>query len=184
MDNGKSAYRRWLDGDETAVGEIIGEYKDGLILYINSIVRNIGAAEELCEDAFVIIFTKKPKIRENVTFKTFLYAVGRNAALDRLRREKRRNTVALDECAKLSDEINLEKKFLDKEQKTAVFNAMSRLKPEQRQILQLIYFEDFSAKEAAQVMKKSVHAVETLAYRARLALKAELEKEGFTYDDL
>lgn len=112
MDNGKSAYERWLDGDETAVGEIIGAYKDGLILYINGFVRNIGAAEELCEDAFVKIFTKKPKIRENVSFKTFLYAVGRNAALDRLRREKKRKSVGLDECAEISDdEINLEKKL-------------------------------------------------------------------------
>lgn len=185
MDSGKSAYKRWLDGDETAVGEIIGCYKDGLTLYINSFVRNIGAAEELCEDAFVKIFTKKPKIREDVSFRTFLYAVGRNAALDRLRREKRRKNIALDECAELSDdEIDLERKFLGKERKIAVYSAMSRLKPEQRQILWLIYFEDFSAKEAARVMKKSVHAAETLAYRARLALKAELEKEGFTYENL
>ena len=184
MDNGKSAYKRWLDGDETAVGEIIGAYKDGLILYINGFVRNIGAAEELCEDAFVKIFTKKPKIREDVSFKTFLYAVGRNAALDRLRREKRRKSVGLDECAEISDdEINLEKGYLREERKIAVYSAMSRLKPEQRQILQLVYFEDFSVKEAARIMKKSVHAAETLAYRARLALKAELEKEGFTYED-
>ena len=33
-------------------------------------------------------------------------------------------------------------------------------------------------------MKKSVHGTETLIYRAKRALKAELETEGFTYEDL
>ena len=58
MDSGESAYARYLDGDETAVGEIIRNFRDGLLLYINSFVRDLNAAEELCEDAFVKLFTK------------------------------------------------------------------------------------------------------------------------------
>ena len=58
MDSGEKAYARYLDGDETAVGEIIRDYRDGLILYINGFVRDLNTAEELCEDAFVKLFTK------------------------------------------------------------------------------------------------------------------------------
>ena len=47
-----------------------------------------------------------------------------------------------------------------------------------------MYFEDLSAKEAACVMKKSVHSIETLAYRARKSLKLILETEGFIYEEL
>ena len=61
---------------------------------------------------------------------------------------------------------------------------MSRLKPEYRQTLWLLYFEEMSGKEAAAVMRKSVHAVETLAYCARLALRRELEKEGIAHEDI
>ena len=46
-------------------------------------------------------------------------------------------------------------------------------------MLWLVYFEGFSCREAAGVMGKSVHAVETLSYRARQALKTLLEQEGF-----
>ena len=46
-------------------------------------------------------------------------------------------------------------------------------------MLWLVYFEGFSCREAAGIMGKSVHGAETLAYRARLALKALLEQEGF-----
>ena len=50
--------------------------------------------------------------------------------------------------------------------------------------VELVYFEEFSHKEAAIVMKKSVHNIETLVYRARKSLKSQLEMEGFIYEEL
>ncbi len=41
MDNGASSYRRFLDGDEGGIVEIIRDYKDGLILYLNGFVQNM-----------------------------------------------------------------------------------------------------------------------------------------------
>lgn len=42
MDNGASSYRRFRDnGDERGLDAIIMEYKDGLMLYLTSIVGNI-----------------------------------------------------------------------------------------------------------------------------------------------
>ena len=59
MDNGASSYRRFRnDGDESGLVEIIRDYKDGLILYLNSFVGNIQIAEELAEDTFVLLGTK------------------------------------------------------------------------------------------------------------------------------
>lgn len=60
MDNGASSYRRFRDNsDENGFIEIVRDYKDGLIFYLNSIVRNIHIAEELAEDTFVMLGTKK-----------------------------------------------------------------------------------------------------------------------------
>ena len=56
--------------------------------------------------------------------------------------------------------------------------ALRKLKSEYQQILWLVYFEEFSHKEAAMVMKKSVHNIETLVYRARKSLKSQLEFMG------
>lgn len=52
MDNGAGSYRRFLDGDDDGIVEIVRDYKDGLIFYINSYVNNIHIAEELTEDTF------------------------------------------------------------------------------------------------------------------------------------
>ena len=61
---------------------------------------------------------------------------------------------------------------------------MSRLKPEYKQVIWLVYFEDFSNKEVAKVMDKKVHNIEMLVSRARKALKEELEREDFIYEEL
>ena len=62
--------------------------------------------------------------------------------------------------------------------------AMRKLAPEYRQVLWLVYFDELSNKEAAKVMKKSVRSIESLLYRARKALRSQLETEGFEYENL
>ena len=186
MDNGASSYRRFRDdGDESGLVEIIKEYRVGLVFYLNSIVGNIHTAEELAEDTFVLLGTKKPKDKGKGSFKTWLYTIGRNIALNDLKRKARTTQISVDDCPEIiSEEDDLEKTYIREEQKIIVHRALRKLKPEYRQILWLIYFEDFSNKEAAAVMKKSVHNVETLVYRARKSLKSQLEMEGFVYEKL
>ena len=60
MDAGAESYRRFLEGEEDAMLEIVREYNDGLVLYLNSFVNNISVADELAEDTFVRLGLKKP----------------------------------------------------------------------------------------------------------------------------
>ena len=58
-----------------------------------------------------------------------------------------------------------------------------RLKLEYRQVLYLSYFEGFSNSEAALIMKKSDRQIKDLLYNAKKALKSELERSGFEYEE-
>lgn len=186
MDKGADSYRRFLDGDESGLAEIIRDYKDGLILYINSFVSNIHTAEELAEDTFVKLFVKRPRDKGGSAFRTWLYTIGRNTALDYMRKRSSKPAVPLDELPEYANgEEELEAAYIKEERRMTVHRAAEKLRPEHRQVIWLVYFEYFSVKEAARIMHKSTHAAETLVYRARLALKEELEKEGITtYEDL
>lgn len=186
MERGTESYRRYREeGDESGLAEIIADYKDGLILYLTGFTGSVSAAEELAEDCFVLLGTKKPKDKGKASFKTWLYTIGRRLAIDRQRRQKRRRTVPLEEAPEQADEeAALEQAYLREERKIALHRAMRSLKPAYRQALWLVYFEDMPYKEAATVMGKTVHAAEALTGRARAALKKELEKEGFTHEDL
>lgn len=185
MDKGKENYLRFLKGDKEGLTDIVRDYKDGLIFYINSFVSNIHTAEELAEDTFVYLFTHRPRDKGGASFKTWLYTIGRNKAIDYIRKNRKRQEITEEEYGRLADdERDLESSCIKTEEKLAVHKAMEKLKAEYRQILWLIYFEGFSHKEAAIVMKKTANNIDVLVSRARAALKAELEKEGFSYEGL
>lgn len=185
MDNGADCYRRYQQGDDSGLAELIKEYMDGLTLYLNGIVRNIYIAEDLTEETFVKLATKKPRFSGKSSFKTWLYAIGRNIALDHIEKEARHGCYAtVTTPQQLRDEEDLEQAYIRQDRNLTVRRMLRRLKPEYRQVLWLIYFEGFTNKEAAVVMEKSTHNIETLVYRARQALKSKLNEEGFVYEEL
>ena len=72
MDNGESSYRRFLSGDKDGLAEVMIIYRDGLVLYLSSLVCNISLAEEVMEETFVKLYVKKPKFKGKSSFKTWL----------------------------------------------------------------------------------------------------------------
>lgn len=185
MDSGADSYSRFLRGDDSGIVEIVRNYKDGLMLYLNGFVQNIHIAEELTEDTFFKLMVKKPKYTEKYLFKTWLYTIGRNIALDYLRKNKRfaDNPIEIYQYM-LKDEETVEKSYIKEERKIIIHKALSKLKTEYRQVLYLVYFENFNNSEAAAVMKKNKRQIENLIYRAKMSLKSKLDKEGFTYEEL
>ena len=185
MDNGASSYRRFLEGDDDGIVQIIKDHKDGLMIYLNSFVQNIHLAEDLTEDTFVKLIARRPRFSGKSTFKTWLYAIGRNVALDFLRKNAKLPTVSAEEAMTLiADEADVARQYLCSERKLQVHKALKQLNDEYRQVLVLVYFEDFQNDQVASIMGKSKKQVENLVYRAKLSLKSELEKEGFVYEDL
>ena len=185
MENGASSYRRFLDGDDSGIVDIIKEYKDGMIFYLDSFVRNVHVAEELMEDTFVKLVIRKPQFSGKASFKTWLYAIARNIAIDWLRKNGKISQTPLEEVENyLPDEVDLEQKYLREERKIAVHRTLRRLNPDYSQVLYLVFFEDLSNAEVAVIMKKTKRQIEKLIYRAKQALKAELNKEGITCEEL
>ena len=184
MDNGASSYRRFLDGDDNGITEIVEIYKDGLILYLNGYVNNIFVAEELTEDTFFRLVIKKPKYSGKSTFKSWLYAIGRNVAVDYIRHNSKMLSFPIDDVVNYpTEEQSLEQSYIKEENMLIVSKALNELIPEYRNVLWLTYFEEFSNKETAIIFKKTERQIKNLLYRARKALKSKLEKEGFEYDE-
>lgn len=129
--------------------------------------------------------TKKPHFRSESAFKTWLFSIGRNLALDHLRKRRKDSTVSFEELENyIREENTVEKEFLKAEEKIIVHKALNKLKPEYCHILFLIYFEEFSNQEAAIILKKNKRQIENLIYRAKVSLKTELHKEGYVYERL
>ena len=137
MENGESSYRRFLAGDDEGMVELIRNYKDGLILYLCSITGDIDSAEECFQDTFIRLAVNKPHFSGRSSFLTWLYAIGRNMAVDRLRSLKRRRQTSLEDAAEISDGTDLERSYLMSERKVTLHRAMRNLKKEYQQVLWL-----------------------------------------------
>lgn len=185
MDIGAINYRHFLEGNDDGIVEIIRIYKDGLILFMNRYVQNIHIAEELSEETFFKLVVKKPRFNEKHTFKTWLYTIGRNVAINYVKRLARMSNLSDEEMQQIqSDEESLEQSYIREERKILVHRALARIKAEYGQVLYLKFFEDMDNEQIAVVMKKNKRQIENMLYQAKQALKIELKKEGIEYEGL
>ena len=183
MDQGAESYARYLAGDDTGMHELVCSYRDGLLLYLHGFTHDYHAAEDLAEDTFVRLAVKKPRFRGRSSFRTWLFAIARNLAVDALRRSAAHPAAPLEETLPDPD-ADAESVLLRDEQKRMLHRAVMELNPAYRQVLHLVYFEQFSNAETAQIMHKTKRQIENLLYSAKKALRTELERMGFEYEDL
>lgn len=177
MDNGASSYRRYLNGDEEAFRQIVKEYFDNLVFFIDRYVHDYAAAEDIAIDAFTELVVHKYRYNFKVSLKTYLFMIGRSRALDYIKHRGKLQMVELTE-AEAAEGTSLEEIVLADQRKRAVHAAIGQLSEELRIAVHLVYFEQLSCDEAASVMKKNRKQVYNLLYRAKNALRTILGEEG------
>lgn len=183
MDSGADAYTRFLAGDDSGLEELIGIYKDSLIWFLTQYVVSYDIAEELTEEVFVTLYVKRPKFTENAKFRTWLYTIARNKALNYLRSAAFRRNVPLMEAEFAALSGCPEQKLLEQERYRSLYSAMRKLPRNQREMVYLVYFEEMSVAGAAKVIHKTQRQGIAILYRARQNLKNTLEQEGFEYEN-
>lgn len=184
MDNGASSYHRFLEGDKSGFEDIVEMYGNNLLFFINGFVNNLTVSEDLMEETFLELLVHKKIFREDATFKTYLFKIGRNKTLNYLKRTARFKYVPVEEAENESQVLNFsEAVLLWDEQRRQLHSSIERLKEEYRAVLYLLYFEDMTYEAAAKVLKKNKKQIDNLAYRAKAQLKATLEKEGYHYEE-
>ena len=179
MDHGASSYRRYLDGDEAAFEEIVKEYFDNLVWFLDSYVHDLSAAEDIAIDAFTDLVVHRHRYNFKVTLKTYLFMIGRSRALNHVKRQGKLRFTDLSEVENvIDDSLPLEQVILMDEEKKALYGALETLSPEQKEVVILVYFQNLSCQEAGKVLRKNVKQVYNLLYRAKEALRTVLQQEG------
>ena len=177
MNNAETGYQRFLDGDKEAFAAVIEAYRSHLTYFIFGYVKNASAAEELAEDTFVELILHPHRYRRGSSLKTFLFAIGRNKAVNYVKYHARHPVIDFDELPELPDTAFPEEQLLQKEKYRELYAAMMELKEEYRTALWLVYFENMSNQDAARVMKKNRKQIENLLFRAKRSLQEKLGKE-------
>ena len=176
-------YRRWLSGDEEGLRALMERYGDRLTLYLDGYVRDLHEGEDLMIEAFALLFVRERPICGSGCFRAYLYKTARNLALRHLRRRRFR-ILPFEELPfePVSDALT-EDALLSGQRRQTLWNALTRLKPEYREALYLVYFDGLDYRSTARVMGKNEQQVTNLVHRGKQSLKKILEQEGFSYDN-
>lgn len=178
-DKGSACYRRWLEGDDSAVSEIMEELFYGLVYFIDRYVHDVHAAEDIAMDVMSDLFVHRHRYDFRVTLKTYLCMRGKSKAIDLLRHRKALRIDPLNEAEAYPDEREeLEKRLLVSERQRAVREALDKLSTDMRCAVHLIYYEKFTYEEAARVMGVKPKQIDNLLYRAKKELRSILGEEA------
>lgn len=179
-DKSAKLYDRFLDGDMRALEQLVIEYGDSLTRFAYCIVKDDAAAEDVTADTFATLVIKRKKFRGDAKFRTWLYAVARNAAIDYLRKNGKNSPFTGIENVLYS---SCEDDVMNSQRNQVLYAGMQKLPESYRQVLCLSYFDGFSVKEMCHILKKSAKQVYNLLSRARSALKDILVEEGYSYEN-
>ncbi|HEU4635018.1 MAG TPA: sigma-70 family RNA polymerase sigma factor, partial [Edaphobacter sp.] len=139
--------RRVSDRDASAMTELFDRYGGMVYSVALRVLRDPARAEDLLQDIFLQLW-KKPEsfVSSRGSLGAWLLVVTRNRAIDVLRR--RRSTESVDDYP-LASEGNLASEVERGVMMDRVRGALTGLPPEQRNVLELAYFEGLSQTEIA-----------------------------------
>lgn len=133
-------------------------------------------AQDVLQSAYVRVISGRAVYAGRSLFRTWLFGVIRRVAIEEHRRVKTEHarTVVLEHPAAraLADEKARPDDF---ESARALHGALARLPERQREILHLVFYQDMSIAEAAEVMEISVGSARTHYERGKARLRSLLE---------
>ncbi|MCA1669287.1 MAG: sigma-70 family RNA polymerase sigma factor [Thermomicrobia bacterium] len=165
--------------DENALATLYTRYVDVIYSLALRIVRNPEVAEEIAQETFMRVWRGAYDFHGNPSgARAWLFCIGRNLALDQLRRQAARpRTIALmpdsaDDRApldRLADErCDVAMQATDYCLREQLRRALLTLPPEQRHVLECAYFGGLTHREIAEAMDEPLGTIKT---RVRLGLQ-------------
>ena len=175
-------YAQYLSGDASAGDQLMLWHGNALTAYLAAFLHNDQDAEDLMLDCFSVILVNKPTIREG-NFRAYLFRTARNKANRLWRLRFKRQEFSLDEnlaAAVGSPEDDAWKK----DRNVILERCLNRIAPQYREALYLVYDQELTYAQAADIIGCGTKRVEDLLRNGKKRLQAELEKEGVTHADL
>src|SRR4030042_2500082 len=120
-------------GDRNAYGELVTRHYDGVIRVVYRMCGDAQIAEDAAQEAFMRAWVSLPGFESRAPFRSWLYRIAVNAALDPLRRKPTENIEDSEENLMLSDRsASPEAAYLEKEQAELVQGAVMALREPSR----------------------------------------------------
>jgi RNA polymerase sigma-70 factor (ECF subfamily) len=178
--------RKARRGDRQALEVLYERHGDKLLGYLHKMLGNRQAAEDVFHDVWIKVMQALPKYQPTAgSFRPWLFRVAANAAVDRLRKDKRRAGPELD--APVGDESSErvvdrvaghapspESEGIGSEIARDIELALVRLPERQRNAVLLRHQQGMSYREISSTLRVPEGTAKTLVHRGAQALREQL----------
>lgn len=163
--------KRAQSGDQDAYTQLFNELHQPVLGYIYHTLHDRHAAEDVAQEAFIKAHERLGQLGPPWDFKSWIFRIASNLAIDYLRAGKRIVNVEDDVMAYLEDPPSTrrpyERRLQREEQKEQVWRSLEGLPTHYRQALVLREFNDLSYREVAQALEVSYDNARQIVHRAR-----------------
>ncbi len=177
-DDDRTLVERFLkDRDEFAFEVIVKKYQRMVYFLALKMVGNHHDADEVAQRTFLSVYKNLPGFEGRSSLKTWVFRIAMNFSKNLIRDRGRREGEEITErsamaASSVEDDINTH------ERRRLVRDAMEKLPPRQREVLQMRAFGDMSFAEIAQAVGISISAAKVNYHYAVKALKTLLAEYG------
>lgn len=172
-------YNDYLSGNTQAFELLYLKYKNKIQYFIFNIVKDYQKAEDITQDVFLYVL--KNKVRDEHSFKYYIYLIAKSRAISYINTEKRRSEITEKYLSNESEKI--EKDVLDiiskNEEKKELLKSIDKLDDKYKNALYLNKIEELSYQETASILNLPLSTVKTNIYRGKKELRKILIQKGF-----
>jgi len=163
MTSDEQLVHQYLDGDEKALEILIGNYLKPIYSFVYRYTGSASDAEDITQDVFVRVWRNLKKFDQQKKFKTWIFSIAKNAAIDWLRKKK---TVSLsdEEMEKIPDPVPFAPEL-------SLATILEKIPPDYRMTLFLRYNDHFTFREIAESLGESLNTVKSRYRRGLIMLK-------------
>jgi RNA polymerase sigma-70 factor (ECF subfamily) len=163
-----------LDGDQDAYTDLVLEYQRAVFNLTYRMLGDTVEAEDAAQEAFLRAYRNLDRYDTTRSFKTWVLSIASNYCIDIIRK-RRLSWLSLDdllpgEVMSAIEHQSIEELMVDGERDRNVQEMMTLLKPDERAIIILRYWNDLAYEEIADALDINVGVVKSRLFRARQAL--------------
>ncbi|AIQ70733.1 RNA polymerase sigma factor [Paenibacillus graminis] len=163
-------------GDKGAYEKLVLKHRLKALAFANSFVCDLYAAEDIVQECFVKVYIHRATYRPSHAFNTYLFTIIRNSCIDYLRSRPASRSFPPEAVPELSDHTTPDEVLASRENTKLIYEVLNDLQIDYKTALYLYAVADFSYKDIARIMKKSVPQIKILLYRARKKFKLQYKE--------
>jgi len=162
-------------GDMKAFEELFELYKQQALRTVYLMTRDKNISEDIVQEAFVVCHTSIKGLENPEYFKTWFYRILTRTTWRYMKQERRLIPVEeiYERLEEKYEQTSLEK-LEEKESAQLIYKEILKLQPKLQTTLILYYYNEFSIKEIAEIMKCFEGTVKSRLYTGRRRLRTNL----------